>query len=537
MISDILKKRIESLGYRSLRKFHFDHPEIGTSYELLRQVVYAGRVPRTETLVRIVRAMRFSATQSRKILELCFRGFPSGEGPGRIPTPPTGRTPGEEPFAPEEPGPRPGEPPPPSSPSNAERPPHHFMGEDPEEILASLGRSLPKIPLRGNEDFWDTLRALAALADRKVSRLARREADQPLLFEKEPEAVYHFLVRRGKVPSYMSKGAPLPLAFLAGVDYRERFRGALLGAAVGETMGRSSQGLSPGDVRELFGRLHPAAAPGARGAPTPPFCLLLARSLVAERTLDPEAVASAWAAGSRGAGTERGGEFARNLSERGYPWFEAGTPEAEGAPAARIVPLALLRAGDFRRLKLEAGIAAAITHPVAGAIAGTIAQAAAIARLLHTPPGTLDVIGFARSLSHVISGIEPDRPGRAKTGRPSPTLWRKLGTELTALLLRRAEIEEVQEVLGNGPSVLEGIPFSWACFLRAPDDFAEAVLAAVNLGNSAEENAALAGALAGSYRGVSGIPESLLADFPWREEIAAAADALLALARRETSAS
>lgn len=535
MISEILRIRIENLGYHSLRKFHSDHPEIGTSYELLRQVVYGGRIPRTETLVKILRAMRFSPTQSRKILELCFRGFPLGEGPEPLSTSPAGRAPGGEPSAPEESGPDQGESPTPAVPSNAERATPHFTGEDPAEILATLRRSLPRIPLRGNEDFWDTVRALTALADRKVSRLARREADQPLLFEKEPEAVYHFLVRRGKVPSYMSKGAPMPLEFLAGADYRDRFRGALLGAAVGETMGRSSQGLSPGDVRELFGRLHPPVAGGARDAP--PFCLLLARSLVAERKLDPEAVASAWAAGSRGAGSERGGEFARNLSERGYPWFEAGTQEAGSAPAARIVPLALLRAGDFRRLKLEAGIAAAITHPVSGAVAGAIAQAAAIARLLHTPPGTLDVIGFARSLSHVISGIEPDRPGRAKTGRPSPTLLRKLGTELTALLLRRAEIEEVQEVLGNGPSVLEGIPFSWACFLRAPDSFAEAVLAAVNLGNSAEENGALAGALAGAYRGVSGIPEHLLADFPWREEVAAAADALLALARREASAS
>ena len=57
------------------------------------------------------------------------------------------------------------------------------------------------------------------------------------------------------------------------------------------------------------------------------------------------------------------------------------------------------------------------------------------------------------------------------------------------------------------------------------------VLSAVNLGNRAERNGALAGGLAGAYLGASAIPDSLLRGFPWRQEAEAAADALLALAR------
>ena len=180
------------------------------------------------------------------------------------------------------------------------------------------------------------------------------------------------------------------------------------------------------------------------------------------------------------------------------------------------------------------GIEASITHPQAASIAGTIIQAAAITRVLHTPAGTLDVLGFSRGLSHVVSGIEADRSPRGKGGRPVPALWRKLGTELTALLLRRAELEEIQEALGNGIAAAEGIPFAWACFLRSPDDFAAAVLSAVNFGNEAESNGAIAGSLAGGYLGASGIPEAFLEGFPWREEMTAAADGLLGLARRNS---
>ncbi|HEY5765116.1 MAG TPA: hypothetical protein VIS30_03720, partial [Candidatus Deferrimicrobiaceae bacterium] len=48
ILSDILRKQMENLGYPSLSKFYGDHREIGYSYELLRQVVYGGRIPRAE---------------------------------------------------------------------------------------------------------------------------------------------------------------------------------------------------------------------------------------------------------------------------------------------------------------------------------------------------------------------------------------------------------------------------------------------------------------------------------------------------------
>jgi len=536
-LSGILRKRMETLGYTSLKKFVEDRKDFRYSYELLRQVVYGGRLPRAETLLSILQTMRFSPSQIHKLMDFHFGGYP-GRGPDA-----SGGTSGI---------PGAGERGPFSRPDDRESSSSgvvileedqggaqaDLLADSPEEIAMSLKRSLSKIPFKGNEDFWEMTRALALQAERKALRIARREADQPLLFEKEPEAIYRFLVRKGKVPSYMSKGETLSFGFVEGVDYRDRFRGALLGAAVGEILGGTSQGLSPRDIRELFGRIdRDSKSTGWAGTGkdlAPPACLLLSRALLSARKLDPEGIACAYAKSRRMPGTGHHAEFVRNLSDRKFPWFEAGVSVPETAPSARITPLALLRAGNFRRMKMEAGIEAVVTHPHGAAVAGAIAQAAAITRVLHTPAGTLDVLGFARGLSHAVSGIETDRSPRGKGGKPVPTLWRKLGTELTALLLRRAEIEDIQEVLGNGPSVPEGIPFAWACFLRYPDDYAAAVLAAVNLGNEAEANGAMVGSLAGGYVGAAGIPEALLTGLSWREELEASADGLLVLARRDS---
>jgi ADP-ribosylglycohydrolase len=225
--------------------------------------------------------------------------------------------------------------------------------------------------------------------------------------------------------------------------------------------------------------------------------------------------------------------FARNLLERGLPWHEAGESAPESVPAALVLPLALLRAGNFRRLKLEAGIFASLTHPNAGAIAGAVAQACAVAKALHSPPGTLDVLSFPRTLSPLVTGIEPERGAKPRVGRSPATVGRRLGAELPALLLRRAPVPEMQEALGNGESAHEGVVFAQGCFLRSPGGFEDAVLHAIGQGGDARAIGAMAGALCGAYVGRAGIPNRFLARLPMREELAEAAEALYALAVRE----
>ncbi|HLO09688.1 MAG TPA: hypothetical protein VK303_03305, partial [Desulfobacteria bacterium] len=75
ILSTLLKKRLKTLGYPSLRKFHADRPGIGLSYEVLRQVVYCGHLPRPETLFRILGSMQFSSSQVRKICGMHYGDY------------------------------------------------------------------------------------------------------------------------------------------------------------------------------------------------------------------------------------------------------------------------------------------------------------------------------------------------------------------------------------------------------------------------------------------------------------------------------
>jgi len=532
ILSTLLKKRLKTLGYPSLRKFHADRPGLGLSYEVLRQVVYGGHIPRPETLFRILGSMQFSSSQVRKICGMHYGDYLPISPPvpdASLPSPAQAGAGTQE--SPADPGA-----PYPAERSRQENEPSSTPPEEPGEILSRLRASLQRIPVPGNEDFWEMVEALARIAEQKVRRSAGRQAEQPLLFAGEPEAIYQFLVRKNRISPFLSRGENLTFDFVDGIDYRDRFRGALLGSAVGEALGSLTQGLTSRDVEELFGDLDalPVIASARRAAAQNESLLLsVARSLLPDGILDPGRTADAIARAGRRDDPPGLSGFARNLLERGLPWHEAGENAPESMPAVLVLPIALLRAGNFRRLKLETGILASLTHIHPTAIAGAVAQACAIAKILHAPASTLDVISFSRALAPVVAGIEPERGARPRIGRSATTVGRKLGAELPALLLRRAPVQEMQEALGNGTAAHEGIPFSLGCFLRSPGDFAEAVMPAVRHGGDASAIAAMTGALCGAYIGESGIPERFLAHLQGRRELGEAAEGLLALARGE----
>jgi ADP-ribosylglycohydrolase len=526
ILSNLLKKRLKTLGYPSLRKFHADRPGMGLSYEILRQVVYGGHVPRPETLFRILGAMQFSSGQIQKICGMHYGDY--------LPIPPAspqkGLSGSAGPAAEDAGGGR----------GDRVRQDAEAQGppglEEPAETLSRLRVALPQIPLPGNEDFWEMVQAMARVAEQKVRRGARA-AEQPFLFAGEPEAIYQFLVRKGRIPPFLSRGENLSLGFVEGIRYKDRFRGVLLGAAAGEALGTITQGLTPRDIQELYGDVADLPGiPSPRIAPAVPESsplLAVARSFLPEGLLDPEKTAMALARSVRREDAAGFLGFARNLLDRGLPWHDAGEGAPESAPAVIALPLALLRAANFRRLKLESGILSAFSHPHPAAIAGTVALVCAVARTLHTPAGSLDALSFPRALSPTVAGIEPERSAKPRVGRSPSGVGRKLGAELSALLLRRAPVHEMREALGNGPAAYEGIPFALGCFLRSPEDFVEAVLPAVGQGGDARGTAALAGALCGGYVGATGIPDRFLARLPFRDELTEAADALLVLARGE----
>ncbi len=259
ILSTLLKKRLKTLGYPSLRKFHADRPGLGLSYEVLRQVVYGSHIPRPETLFRILGSMQFSSSQVRKICGMHYGDYlPISPCPGRsLPSPAQGGA--GSPESPADPG----------APYPAERPGRKT--NRPPRRWRNRERSSPASAPPFSESRFPATRISGRWSKRWRESRSRRSAGAPVARRSSlycspgnpKRSTSSSSGRTGSSP-YLSRGENLTFDFVDGIDYRDRFRGALLGSAVGEALGTITQGLTPRDVRSCSG-----SSTACRSSPPP----------------------------------------------------------------------------------------------------------------------------------------------------------------------------------------------------------------------------------------------------------------------------
>ena len=297
---------------------------------------------------------------------------------------------------------------------------------------------------------------------------------------------------------------------------RGRFRGALLGVAVGDALGAAYEGtppelMPPIDVEDLLRGGRPL-----RYTDDTHMTLGVAESLVERRGFDGAHMASVFvrnfdAEPWRGYGSGPPRVF-RQI-ERGVPWDEAGRTLFGGSgsfgngAAMRVAPVALFAFRDASAVDRLARQTAIITHTHELGIEGAVLQAGAVALLLGEEPG---------------GALDPRRLLSALRSRVSHPIYREKLAAVDALLPDAARGEVIAR-LGCGIEAHESVPAALHSFLAHRDSFADALVAAIGLGGDTDTIGSMAGALAGAYLGEGAIPES------WRERVEGA-DRLRALA-------
>ncbi|MGQ9571962.1 MAG: ADP-ribosylglycohydrolase family protein [Dehalococcoidia bacterium] len=307
---------------------------------------------------------------------------------------------------------------------------------------------------------------------------------------------------------------------------RAKFRGALLGVAVGDALGAPFEGAGAIDERYLRrlerepGQLH--------YTDDTHMTLGMAESLVERRGFDGTHMAALFARNFgaqpwRGYGAGPPQVF--RLIEQGVPWDQAsralfgGSGSFGNGAAMRVAPAALL---GFRNLEQVAWLArqtGVITHAHELGLEGAVLQASAIALLLQHPSDIpLDCHAFLDALRvHMGTALYLQKLDRIQA------------------LLPVSPREEVIAELGNGIAAYEAVPTAIYAFLRHPGSFPKMVTYAISLGGDTDTIASMAGALAGAHLGEQAIPPV------WREQVEGAArlrelaDALLLLATGEAS--
>lgn len=303
------------------------------------------------------------------------------------------------------------------------------------------------------------------------------------------------------------------------MDLLDRFRGCLLGVAVGDALGMPTEGYTAGEISSKFGLIremmpapeghfHTGLSAGQFTDDTEET-LLLAESLVEASGFSPDRFAeklAAWgAAWTLDERLNRGVGFAtRSAVESmiaGTAWQQSGLAIPTCGSAMRVAPIGLLYHKDLNIVKSYADLQSLPTHTSAAARAASIAVAVGVA---------LSCSGFSKEM---ILRNAASQASRLDAEFAERLLW--VGTLLDL------PSEDALGIIRNSPLAMETVPAAFYCFLKFEPQ--EALIMAASSGGDTDSIASIAGSLFGAALGPFWIPQSWLAVLEGRERIEQAA--------------
>lgn len=286
---------------------------------------------------------------------------------------------------------------------------------------------------------------------------------------------------------------------------KDKFCGALVGTQVGDSLGMPVEGASSFFIKEYYGEIREMLeARSGAGTYTDDteMAVAVAESLERSRGFDGADMASAFLENFNpergyGAGTIK----ALTLIQQGERWDEAGKRIFNGGSygngaAMRIAPVGCLYYRDLEKVKEIAQESSRITHAHQLGMEGAAVQACGITLAVSMDPQQeLDAEEYISTLLQVPAYNSP---------------FREKLQVVRELLHKDVPVEELLSQLGNDVSSLNSVPTAIYSFLKYNYDFEEALVFAVGLGGDTDTIGAMTGALTGSYRGKSSIPERWL---------------------------
>lgn len=291
----------------------------------------------------------------------------------------------------------------------------------------------------------------------------------------------------------------------------DRYRGCLLGLAVGDAIGTTVEFKPRGSFTPVSDMLGGGTFNLKAGQWTDDtsMALCLATSLVEKNGFDPLDQMQRYLRWyDEGYLSSTGkcfdiGNATRQALERfratGKPLSGSTHPSSAGnGSLMRLAPVVLFYAPNLSKAKSYAGKSSRTTHAAAECVQACTLFAGILVR-------ALDGEDKASALFH-------------------SNLKGQLSEKINAIAAGEYQAKTVQHIRGNG-YVVDALEAALWCFLKT-ESFAEAVLAAANLGDDADTTAAICGQIAGAYYGQNGIPSPWLEKLCMRDEIIRLAERL-----------
>jgi ADP-ribosylglycohydrolase len=286
-------------------------------------------------------------------------------------------------------------------------------------------------------------------------------------------------------------------------DMQNRFAGLLLGTAVGDALGLPAEGISRGRIQRMW-----------RGQWRHRF--LFGRGMLSDDTEHTLFVAQALLAHPEDAAA-----FQRCLAWKLRLWL-LGLPAGIGLATLKAILKLWLGFSANRSGVWSAGNGPAMRSAIIGAYIFDDAQkrrafVSAATRLTHRDPKAQTAalaVAEAAALSVAQNGGSAEAWLSNLPSLGGDDEWKEICRKLTAALAAGRSVSEFADELGLQRGVTgyayHSVPVALYAWLRHPDDFRTALIAALDCGGDTDTVGAILGALMGSRWGPGAIPQEWL---------------------------
>lgn len=316
-------------------------------------------------------------------------------------------------------------------------------------------------------------------------------------------------LRRGSI--FDLSPPPMP----ADLDFG-RVEGMLLGLAIGDALGNTSEGMLPEQRRALYGEIRDYLPNRyAKGQPirlpsddTQLACWTL-EQMLEDRGFVPDHVAARFCSGRIFGIGSTVKEFIRHYKS-GLPWYRCGPQSAGNGVLMRIAPMVIphLRSAG-PDLWADTALSAMITHSDSASIAACLSLVHMLWHLLRMSTAP-EPDWWLENYVEVARGLELDKAYRPRGGAfpdYEGPLWRFVQEKVGEAYWRGLSVIDACHLWYSGAFLLETAPSVLFILMRHGDDPEEAIVRAVNDTVDNDTIAAIVGAAVGALHGRKGLPE------------------------------
>lgn len=314
---------------------------------------------------------------------------------------------------------------------------------------------------------------------------------------------------------------PLP----ADLDF-DRVEGMLLGLAIGDALGNTSESLLPerrrarhGEIRDYLPNPYAGGQPVGLPSDDTQLAFWTLEQMLADGGFNPEHVAARFCRGQIFGVGRAVASFVDCYRAGGRAWYACGPESAGNGALMRIAPMLVphLRSATAE-LWVDTALSAMITHNDAGSIACCLAFVAMLWRLLGMQ-GAPQPGWWLETYVEVARDLEGDKTYRPRGGPLvgyRGSLWRFVEKHVSDAYARGLSVLEACREWHSGAYLLETMPSVITILMRHGHELEQGMLRAVNDTKDNDTIAAIVGAALGALHGEAGLPARWLANLPGR---------------------